>query len=60
MSTHYRFGGINNKKEGKRMRKGTRGNQVDWVIITGSNDNTSNNTTNDDLNEDEWLQKLAG
>ena len=49
-----------NTRSARRWRKGTRGNQVEWVKITGSNDNTSNNTTNDDLNEDEWLQKLAG
>ena len=49
-----------NTRSARRKRKGNRGNQVDWVVITGSNDTTSNNTTNDDLNEDEWLQKLAG
>ena len=49
-----------NTRSARRWRKGTRGNQVEWVKITGSNDNTSNNATNDDLNEDEWLQKLAG
>ena len=49
-----------NTRSARRKRKGVRGNQVDWVVITGSNDTTSNNTTNDDLNEDEWLQKLAG
>ena len=60
MSTHYHFGSINNKKEGKRMRKGTRGNQVDWVVITGSNDNSSNNATNDDDDMPEIFKQLAG
>ena len=37
-----------------------KGNQVDWVVITGSNDSTSNNTTNDDDDMPEIFKQRAG
>ena len=49
-----------NTRSARRWRKGTRGNQVEWVKITGSNDNTSNNTTNDDDDMPEIFKQLAG
>ena len=49
-----------NTRSARRWRKGTRGNQVEWVKITGSNDNTSNNATNDDDDMPEIFKQLAG
>ena len=49
-----------NTRSARRKRKGVRGNQVDWVVITGSNDNTSNNATNDDDDMPEIFKQLAG
>ena len=49
-----------NTRSARRKRKGVRGNQVDWVVITRSNDNTSNNATNDDDDMPEIFKQLAG
>ena len=49
-----------NTRSARRWRVGARGNQVDWVKITGSNDNTSNNATNEDDDMPEIFKQLAG
>ena len=49
-----------NTRSARRWRVGVRGNQVDWVKITGSNDNTSNNATNEDDDMPEIFKQLAG